>query len=628
MQFKTLVLPSCVGIILLLPLFARGAGVVNNCTESDLRTAMTGGGIVTFACDGTITLASTIANDRDAVLDASGRQVTISGGNAVRVFFVASNVTFTLVNLTIANGHSTKGGAVYNQSGTVSASNCTFTGNNASAPPSTSSQGGAIFNDGGIFNLLNCVLSNNQAAGGDVYDSYLSGYGGDGQGGAIFNNGALFIDFCSFGQNRTLGGVGGSPTFLSPGAGGGAACGGAIYNSGSVIIGRSSFTNNSAAGGFCGAAGQTHNGVGKGYSGGPGGPAYGSAIYNSGSLQLAESTIAANIAIGGVGGKGGTGGSTSLGSNFGAPGGTGGGGGSGSGAIFNQGIATLINTTVALNSAGGAGGGQGGTGGSTTSSYSDQAGGGGGSGGAGGSAFGGLHDTFGHLWMTNCTFASNIGIAGTGGGGGSGGLGSGPDFPLGPTGAAGSAGTSVGGLNVVSCVFANTLLASNTFSNCSGAITDAGFNLSSDGSCAFSNVGSLNNTDPKVGPLADHGGPTLTMALLPGSPAINAGDPAAAPPTDQRGVPRPQGPCVDIGAFEYQYIPVFTDAKFQNPTNFWLQMSGLLPGQAFILQSSTNLVDWTDVTNLVAGESLLYEFVDGNSGASAARFYRLNCRIP
>ncbi len=47
--------------------------------------------------------------------------------------------------------------------------------------------------------------------------------------------------------------------------------------------------------------------------------------------------------------------------------------------------------------------------------------------------------------------------------------------------------------------------------------------------------------DPQLGPLAANGGPTLTMALLPGSPAIDAGDDANCPATDQRGVTRPQG---------------------------------------------------------------------------------------
>jgi hypothetical protein len=66
----------------------------------------------------------------------------------------------------------------------------------------------------------------------------------------------------------------------------------------------------------------------------------------------------------------------------------------------------------------------------------------------------------------------------------------------------------------------------------------------------FTNFGSMNNTDPKLGPLADNGGPTLTMALLQGSPAIDAGDDTAAPPIDQRGFPRPFGLASDIGAYE------------------------------------------------------------------------------
>ena len=58
-----------------------------------------------------------------------------------------------------------------------------------------------------------------------------------------------------------------------------------------------------------------------------------------------------------------------------------------------------------------------------------------------------------------------------------------------------------------------------------------------------------------LGPLQDNGGPTQTMALLPGSAAIDAANDAicAAPPVnnlDQRGITRPQGPHCDIGAFE------------------------------------------------------------------------------
>jgi len=68
-----------------------GGGVVANPNEAELRAALAGGGTVTFACDGTITLATTITNEVNTTVDASGHQITISGSNTVRVFYVATN---------------------------------------------------------------------------------------------------------------------------------------------------------------------------------------------------------------------------------------------------------------------------------------------------------------------------------------------------------------------------------------------------------------------------------------------------------------------------------------------------------------------------------------------------------
>jgi len=73
--------------------------------------------------------------------------------------------------------------------------------------------------------------------------------------------------------------------------------------------------------------------------------------------------------------------------------------------------------------------------------------------------------------------------------------------------------------------------------------------------------------DPELGPLANNGGPTVTHALLPGSPAINAGDPAAiagvggVPEFDQRGEPfdRVAIGRLDMGAFELQPVPLVGD---------------------------------------------------------------------
>jgi hypothetical protein len=73
----------------------------------------------------------------------------------------------------------------------------------------------------------------------------------------------------------------------------------------------------------------------------------------------------------------------------------------------------------------------------------------------------------------------------------------------------------------------------------------------------FTAQGDLVDVDALLGSLRDNGGPTKTMALLPGSPAIDAADDAvcAAPPVneiDQRGEPRPAGPHCDMGSFEVQ----------------------------------------------------------------------------
>jgi CSLREA domain-containing protein len=56
--------------------------------------------------------------------------------------------------------------------------------------------------------------------------------------------------------------------------------------------------------------------------------------------------------------------------------------------------------------------------------------------------------------------------------------------------------------------------------------------------------------DPRLGPLANNGGPTRTHALLLGSPAIDAAATPDCPATDQRGVLRPQGAACDIGSYE------------------------------------------------------------------------------
>jgi hypothetical protein len=60
------------------------------------------------------------------------------------------------------------------------------------------------------------------------------------------------------------------------------------------------------------------------------------------------------------------------------------------------------------------------------------------------------------------------------------------------------------------------------------------------------------NGDPQLVPLANNGGQTRTLLPAYTAPVVDQGDASASLPTDQRGVPRPQGSAVDLGAVELQ----------------------------------------------------------------------------
>jgi hypothetical protein len=115
--------------------------------------------------------------------------------------------------------------------------------------------------------------------------------------------------------------------------------------------------------------------------------------------------------------------------------------------------------------------------------------------------------------------------------------------------------------------FRNTIIADNGAGNCEhdnfgGTHVADAYNLDSDDTCGFSGT-DLVGVDPLLGPLQDNGGPTLTHSLLPGSPALEAGNPAvpgsggnACASTDQRAVARPQRGRCDIGSVEVEPCPV------------------------------------------------------------------------
>ena len=228
---------------------------------------------------------------------------------------------------------------------------------------------------------------------------------------------------------------------------------------------------------------------------------FGGGISNSGTLSLTDTTVSDNI-LGG----------TNL---------SGGGGG-----IFSSGTLTLTRSTVSGNSTIGRGGGIYGADPTITITNGTI---------SGNTALngGGIFNRFGTVIITHATIAGNTATDNGGG-----------IWNFGGT-----------------MTLANSIVSGNTAAtpsdDCAGSITSLGHNLASDASCAFAGVGDLNSTDPLLGPLADNGGPTMTHALLSGSPAIDAVPLAfCTVTTDQRGVPRPQGPECDIGAFEVEVCPL------------------------------------------------------------------------
>jgi hypothetical protein len=132
-------------------------------------------------------------------------------------------------------------------------------------------------------------------------------------------------------------------------------------------------------------------------------------------------------------------------------------------------------------------------------------------------------------------------------------------------------GNGNGGISTQGMEIGNTILDGNASANIDGTATSLGYNISSDdGGGNLTGPGDQINTAPLLGPLQDNGGPTLTHALLPGSPAINAGDPNFTPPpfSDQRGSPfvRVFNGRIDIGAFEVQPRHQATPAPKPRPT--------------------------------------------------------------
>jgi len=119
-------------------------------------------------------------------------------------------------------------------------------------------------------------------------------------------------------------------------------------------------------------------------------------------------------------------------------------------------------------------------------------------------------------------------------------------------------------LEMANTIFKGDLTNPANIFNQGGVVISDGYNLTNDagvlntngGMGGFNAPGDQINTDPMLGPLQDNGGLTPTHELLPGSPAIDAGDPNFTPPPsfDQRGpgFDRVVNGLIDIGSFEVQ----------------------------------------------------------------------------
>jgi hypothetical protein len=590
---------------------ASSTNAVEVCTEAALRAAIAQGGWVSINCSGTFTLSSTINITNSVILDAQNQSVIISGNNAVRLFYVAPGASLGATNVTLANGcvtnHPANGGCIYNDGGAVRLVSCVLTNNNAQiqlVPGNTNNvmRGGAIFNQGGAISLFECGISNNTATAvntGDLFDSW-AGYGGaiysaDGVvqmvgcdssgnlcrmlsaggisggtalGGVVFQaSGALVVTNSTFTLNQALAGSENLVQSTARPGNGGAVC----ANGGTVIIDHSQFTGNTS----------------KGTNARTPTPGQGGAIYCSNStLTVESSSFAGNQALAGNLGilnvADGSGGAiytaksavlnhSSFYSNLvqgsagqsqlaPKPGGDGLGGG-----IFNAGLLMVTNCTIALNSAvAGSGSGQSANNGSAL----------------GGGVYNGVNAT--SFWM-NVTIASNLCVA------------NGPNFG-GTNGF--SAGAQIANTNGVAWLRNSLLAYSGTNGNVWGTpVTDAGFNISDDGSAAFASGTSYNFTDPRLAPLDYYGGPTLCMALLAGSPAIDTGSKTGVPATDQRGFSRPYNGVADRGAYEFganQVVILPSLNLAPSGPNLVLSFTAY-PPSSYHLLSSTNLVQWTDL---------------------------------
>ena len=539
--------------------------------------AGSGDDIIVLSAGATYTLTTASASDNSALLIS--RLVTLQGHGArlthnplsgrLRFFTMTASSRLTLVNLSLIGGRAQgangadgasdgvdgtpgeigRGGAIFSAGGEIVLDGVTFSNNRAlggqggagfaGATPAVGAAGGAAV--GGAIRSVGAVsvhsggarFSGNQALGGKGGKGGLlvwtGGIGGHASAGAIYanhldaTNGLLTVE-----HSLAQGGEGGSGTPSGPG---GLAEGGGLFMSDGSLSG-AIFNDNRAQGGNAGDPTLAFN---------PniyGGGALGGGIYAV-EVTLTSSRLISNMAQGGAGPNGGLaqgGGLVDLGSipitllgdvilSNTANGGQGydasgvGGLAQGGGVMVFGGQLSLVQSALVGNAANG-----GLDAAAATTAPGD-----------GGGLY--LNATGG---VTNTTFALNH--AGYGGGMET----EGATVELAHVTVISNSASLYAAIYGNNIFMRNSIVAYHAPLGCSGGVFALGANLQyPDGTC-----GLLPVADPRLLPVADNGGQTLTAALRAGSPALDAADMAYCPPTDQRGYKRPAGAGCDLGAYE------------------------------------------------------------------------------
>ncbi len=462
-----------------------------------------------------------------ALTSAGQSNIQIDGGDQIELFGVSAGVSLTISGVTLQDGASLyRGGAIQNLGGNLTVTNsainnCTAVGYDTNVG-TVGGQGGAI-EDAGDLTLTDCSFSGDQATAPTGNDVATASAGGAVY---VFSASQTSITDCTFDNDQAESGGG---IFLAAAS----AYYGATNPPGMLTVTGGSVTNCTGSGIFeanDAAAAISSCTLSKNVAG-PNG--YGGGILNYSSMTLSLCTVQGNAAQygDGIANLGTMTINSSTIQNNNNSGGSGGG-------IYNDGSLTVNASTIAHNNVGaGMGGGI----------YAD-------------------NDVDANLSIDDSTIANNE--AGAGGGLYAAGSFSAVSCTIAYNNAVtpgAGGGVDIGGLSFA--IVENTIVAANTDSNGAddivGSIDLGDFNLmGTGGSGGLTNNAQGNivgDANPGLGQLADNGGPTQTIALEFGSPAVGAGsvalaaDPTGQPlPFDQRGTgfPRVVGGTVNIGAVQ------------------------------------------------------------------------------